>query len=368
MMLQRMARAAHTTLGLGVLSVSVAVTYALQLLLVALGGAITSAIAMWAARRWALEPVLLALAVIAVLAVLFWSARAASRRLPGLAVGVLVGVIAFAANYEQWALVAVPILLWFLLTSAVGYFTSSPSSEQMLINEATNEARPDNLPSYRAQKPRYSAKDVVGMSPLLAELEELARRNAQSNGPQARNGILLHGEPGNGKTMYAHVVADLLGLPIIEAGLGTIKSQWINQTAIQISKLFADARRQAPCVLFLDEATSLLESRSGLMTGHEEDKKATDAFLQELDRIRGHGVVVIAACNHVDRLDPAAVRPGRFDDRKLIPNPDAAARAGIIEQAARSAKLDVSSSEVAAVNPWWEGFSVALVRELARAP
>jgi transitional endoplasmic reticulum ATPase len=202
----------------------------------------------------------------------------------------------------------------------------------------------------------------VGRAPMGAR----TGHNARSKGPQAHNGILLHGEPGNGKTMYAHVVADLLGLPIIEVGLGTIKSRWINQTAIQISKLFADAHRQAPCVLLLDEATSLLESRAGSMTGHEEDKKATDAFLQELDRIRGHGVVVIAACNHVDRLDPAAVRPGRFDDRKLIPNPDAAARAGIIEQAARLAKLDVSSSEVAAVNPWWEGFSVALVRELAR--
>lgn len=366
MMLQRMAHAAHTTLGLGVRTVRVTITYAWQLLWVVIGGGIASSLALWASKRWPLEPVLLAMAAATAVAVLYWAVRAASGRLPGLAVGVLIGVIAFAATYQPWALMAVPLLLWLLLIAVIGHHAPAQTTAWTSTNGPTNETAPDSLPSYPAQRPRYRAKDVIGMDALLAELSELARRNVRATGAETHNGILLYGDPGNGKTMYAHVVADLLRLPIIEAGLGTIKSQWINQSAIQITKLFADARHQAPCVLFLDEATSLLENRAGSTSMHEEDKKATDAFLQELDRVRGHGVVVIAACNHIDRLDPAAVRPGRFDDRKLIPNPDAAARAGLIEQAAQCARLQIDEREIAAVNAWWEGFSVALVRELAR--
>ncbi len=366
MILQRLARAAQMTFGFGMLTTAVALTYALQLLLVAIGTLLTYWIALWATRRWPLEPVLIAMAVGVVLAVLSWSLRANNRRLPGLAIGVLIGLVALTATFQPWALIVVPVLLWFLLTAVIGYFLHAQGSREHSVQGASDASAGDNLPSYVAAKPRYRLKDVVGMSKVLAELDELAERNMRSKGVQARNGILLHGEPGNGKTMYAHVIADRLGLPIIEAGLGTIKSQWVNQTAAQVSKLFADARRQAPCVLFLDEATSLLENRAGMSAGHNEDAKATDAFLQELDRIRGKGIVVIAACNHVDKLDPAAIRPGRFDDRILIPNPDAAARAGLIESAARGAKLDVTRADIDAINPWWDGFSVAMVRELAR--
>jgi transitional endoplasmic reticulum ATPase len=362
MTLEGMARLAQRTMGLSVLTVMVVATLALQLLLAFIVSGLTYSAAMWVAARTPLEPLLMGLAVVTLVMVFLWASRVASHRLPGFHAGVLLGVSAFAAVYQPWALLAMPLLVWFLLTSVVGYYAlGAPVGQRAAIDDAGGVEA-----NYQAVRPRYKASDVVGMQGLMDELAALAARNANSKGAQARNGILLHGDPGNGKTMYAHVLADRLRLPIIEAELGSIKSRWINQSAEQIAKMFEDARRQAPCVLFLDEATSLLANRSGPDVGHSEDKKATDAFLQALDRIRGCGVVVVAACNHLDQIDPAAIRPGRFDDHKLIPPPDAAARAGMVERAVKAAKLQLAPDAIASVNPWWEGFSVAMVQELSR--
>lgn len=204
------------------------------------------------------------------------------------------------------------------------------------------------------------------MRPFLDELERIGRRSVVARSMDGENGILLHGEPGNGKTTFAHALADRLGLPILEASIGQVKSMWVNETGILVAELFEAARAQAPCLLFLDEASSLLQRRDSGPAQHAEDDKATTAFLQELERTRGEGVLVVAAANDVASLDPAAVRPGRFDHPLLVPPPDDEARGGLIRDVLGAQQLSIADEQLAQVSPFWDGFSVSMVREVAK--
>lgn len=226
--------------------------------------------------------------------------------------------------------------------------------------------------TYEAERAEHTLDDLAGMQELkdtlltaATEAKQILRADRKGTlRGQARNGILLHGEPGNGKTVFAEGVAGSLRLPIIKMSFGSVGSMWVNGTTENVVTLFKDARAQAPCVLFMDEVDSVILDRNSSGTTSEEGPKTTNQILTELTDTRGTGVVIIMATNFIDRLDAAAVREGRVDFKIQVPAPDAAARRALIRKALSSpdSRVQCEPSAVDQAVKRWEGFSVARIR------
>lgn len=240
---------------------------------------------------------------------------------------------------------------------------------------------------YQAEQARICFKDVVGMSELKSRLKEAAVQIVDDSG-DGRNGILLSGDPGNGKTMFAEALAGELQLPFIKASFGDVASKWVNQTTEQVVRLFAEAKAQAPCLLFIDEIDSLARDRSKASSSDSETVGTTNTILTELVNIRKSGVVVVAATNHLEVLDSAVIREGRFDFRVEVLSPDLEARVAILSAAitkgmrginnknervtrvSGSTGVHVDMQVLNVVAKRWDGFSAARIdavgKELVR--
>ncbi len=216
-----------------------------------------------------------------------------------------------------------------------------------------------------AQIARKNFSNVVGMEEFKARLLkaglEVISNDAKS---PKRNGILLTGDPGNGKTTMAEALAGELKLPIISVAFGTFASSWVGQTTERVMKVFDDAIAQAPCVLFLDEIEAVMVDRSKVTNGDSEAPKTVSAMLKRLEDIRDSKVVVIGASNFLDRLDPAAIREGRFDYKIEVPPPDFEARKFLLNNGLKSVfdKVDTNGLERAAKR--WEGFAVSRINAI----
>ncbi|WP_172202820.1 ATP-binding protein [Niveibacterium sp. COAC-50] len=218
---------------------------------------------------------------------------------------------------------------------------------------------------FPAVKAKASFANVVGMEDVKSRLADAGNAivAAGRKGATARNGILLTGDPGNGKSFFAEALAGELKLPFIAVSFAHLSSQWLNKTTVNAKRLFDEARAQAPCVLFLDEIDAVIRDRSSMSTSSEEAPKTTAAMLTMLVDIRDAGVVVVAATNHLDRLDPAAVREGRFDFKIEVAPPDLPARRAIIADAVRKCsgvRFEQSALDQAAKR--WQGYSVARLK------
>lgn len=267
----------------------------------------------------------------------------------------------------------VPLAILTFVCSGLVWFNSLGQDRKRQLAVSTNETNQESESAseqgvqYEARRTRITFANVVGMADLKSRLllagKEIVNGQRVANGKQARNGILLYGDPGNGKTFFAEALAGELQLKFLSVSNSDMASKWINNTTENVNRLFADARAQAPCVLFIDEIDSLISSREDVGGGYEEGPRITNALLTELVNIREHKVVVVAATNLLDRLDSAAIREGRFDFKVEVPHPDKEARVGLINASIKDFKgvtllptaLDMSSSR-------WEGYSVARIR------
>lgn len=195
-----------------------------------------------------------------------------------------------------------------------------------------------------------------------------AAREAVSKKPGARNGIMLYGPPGNGKSFIAEALAGELGVGIIHVSFGSLASRWVNQSTEQMVSLFADAAKQGKVVLFLDEIDALLVDRAKVGNADSESARTVSVFLAEVDKLRRHPVILIGATNHIDRLDSAAVREGRFDIKVEMTPPDLDARSGIFERGLKKAHQiilsDATRFMVRDVLSRMDGFSVSRIRAL----
>lgn len=216
---------------------------------------------------------------------------------------------------------------------------------------------------FPARRATRTFKDVVGMTELKIKLAK-AGKEVLAN-PGSRNGILLTGEPGNGKTSMAEALAGELNLPIIDVTVGNFQSMWIGETTQKVMKVFDDAERQAPCVLFIDEIEAILIDRSKSKDNDQEAPKTVSAMLKRLEDIRRKKVVVIAATNFLEKLDPASIREGRFDYKIEVSPPDYDARKHLLESGLKSAAVTVDHSGLERAAKRWEGFSVSRIRAIA---
>lgn len=275
---------------------------------------------------------------------------------------------------EIWVISGICLLTyvrqhWLLVRPALPRERQRTARPQAGATEAEAQNTPESG-CCDVRRPRIRFSEVAGMQAikdrLLAAGKEVIQGGQSAHHP--RNGILLTGKPGNGKTYLAEALAGELNLPFLTLTYGDVASKWIGDMPSRLPVVFQEARTRAPCVLFFDEVDSLLSSRESANIDGD-SIKAVNIMLTELVDIRGTGVIVVAATNHLDRLDSAAVREGRFDFKIEIPPPDAPARRHLIQSHARGPLV---TSALTVATDRWAGFSVAritaILNEVNRRP
>ncbi|MCS7151119.1 MAG: ATP-dependent zinc metalloprotease FtsH [Endomicrobia bacterium] len=218
-------------------------------------------------------------------------------------------------------------------------------------------------------------KDVAGCDEVKEELQEIIEflkdpKKFQRLGGKIPKGVLLYGPPGTGKTLLAKAVAGEAGVPFFSASGSEFVEMFVGVGAARVRDLFEQGRRHAPCLLFIDELDAVGRHRfAGIGGGHDEREQTLNQLLVELDGFdTTEGVILIAATNRPDVLDPALLRPGRFDRHIVVPVPDIKGREEILKVHTRKVKLspDVNLSIVAQRTPGFVGADLAnLVNEAA---
>ncbi|MYR42560.1 ATP-dependent zinc metalloprotease FtsH [Streptomyces sp. SID5910] len=220
-----------------------------------------------------------------------------------------------------------------------------------------------------AGKPRTTFADVAGIDEVEGELSDVVDflKNPgayRRMGAKMPRGVLLTGPPGTGKTLLARAVAGEAGVPFFSASASEFIEMIVGVGASRVRELFAEARKVAPSIIFIDEIDTIGRARGGGsgMGGHDEREQTLNQILTEMDGFSGaEGVVVIAATNRADILDPALTRPGRFDRVVSVSPPDRDGREAILDIHTREIPLapDVDLAQVARTTPGMTGAELA---------
>ncbi len=207
-------------------------------------------------------------------------------------------------------------------------------------------------------------QDVAGLTEEKAELEEVVDflKNPQKYtkvGARIPKGMILVGPPGTGKTLLARAVSGEAGVPFFHISGSDFVEMFVGVGASRVRDLFGEAKKNAPCIVFIDEIDAVARRRgSGLGGGHDEREQTLNQILVEMDGFGvNEGIIVMAATNRVDILDPAILRPGRFDRKIYVGKPDVAGREAILKVHARNKPLaeDVNLETVARTTAGFAG-------------
>ena len=194
---------------------------------------------------------------------------------------------------------------------------------------------------------RVTFADVASCEEAKTELTEIVEflrdpRKFNRLGGRIPKGVLLMGSPGTGKTLLARAVAGEAGVPFFSLSGSEFVEMFVGVGASRVRDLFEQAKRQAPCIVFIDEIDAVGRQRGGGPGGGQDEREQTlNQLLVEMDGFESHdGVILVAATNRADVLDPALLRPGRFDRRVMVPHPDLRGRIAILGVHARRVSLD----------------------------
>jgi cell division protease FtsH len=197
------------------------------------------------------------------------------------------------------------------------------------------------------QQNKVTFEDVAGIDEAQEELEEIIEflkdpKKFQRLGGRIPKGVLLTGPPGTGKTLLARAIAGEAGVPFFSISGSDFVEMFVGVGASRVRDLFEQGKKNAPCIIFVDEIDAVGRHRgAGLGGGHDEREQTLNQLLVEMDGFEANdGVIIVAATNRPDVLDPALLRPGRFDRRIVVPRPDVRGRRQILEVHTRKVPLD----------------------------
>ncbi len=248
-----------------------------------------------------------------------------------------------APNYISYLLSIAPVfLILFLLYLAFSRQMKGMGSSALDFNKSPARLYP------RGQN-KVTFKDVAGIDECLEELQEIVEflKNPQkftALGGRIPKGVLCIGSPGTGKTLVAKAVAGEADCPFFSISGSDFVEMFVGVGASRIRKMFEEAKKNAPCIIFMDEIDAVGRHRgAGVGGGHDEREQTLNQLLVEMDGFdTTEGIIIIAATNRPDVLDKALLRPGRFDRQVYIPLPDIKGRFEILKVHARKIKLDTS--------------------------
>ena len=272
---------------------------------------------------------------------------------------------------SPWA----PLLYsWAPILLMVGFWVFFMRQMQSGGNKALSFGKSKAKLSSSAQK-KVTFKDVAGVDEAKDELQEIIEflrepQKFQKLGGRIPKGVLLMGPPGTGKTLLARAVAGEANVPFFSISGSDFVEMFVGVGASRVRDLFEQGKKNAPCIVFIDEIDAVGRHRgAGLGGGHDEREQTLNQLLVEMDGFESNeGVILVAATNRPDVLDPALLRPGRFDRRIVVNRPDVKGREGIL--AVHTKKIPVGDDvDVAVVARGTSGFSGAdlanLVNEAA---
>ena len=237
-----------------------------------------------------------------------------------------------------FGLLIIFFIFWFLMMG--GTANGNPGGKTMSFGKSKARMMTP------ADKNRITFDDVAGVDEEKEELEEIVEflknpKKYTDMGARIPKGVLLVGQPGTGKTLLAKAVAGEAGVPFFIISGSDFVEMFVGVGASRVRDLFEEAKRNAPCIVFIDEIDAVGRQRgAGLGGGHDEREQTLNQMLVEMDGFSANeGVIVLAATNRPDVLDKALLRPGRFDRQIVVPAPDVKAREQILEVHARKKKL-----------------------------
>ncbi len=265
-----------------------------------------------------------------------------------------------------------PYLIFGLMIAAFIYFIGRQTKGQMsgIMSIGRSKAK-----TFSSDRPSTTFDDVAGYAGVKQEISEVVDflktpARFKEIGAKIPKGVLLVGPPGTGKTLLARAVAGEAGVPFMSVSGSDFMEMFVGVGASRVRDLFQTARKQAPAIVFVDEIDSIGRKRgAGLGGGHDEREQTLNQMLSEMDGFdSSEGVVMIAATNRPDILDPALLRPGRFDRQIVVPLPDLEERLPILQVHCKGKRMnsDVDLSVVARGTPGMSGADLAnLVNEAA---
>ena len=254
--------------------------------------------------------------------------------------------------------------LWFMLMNQGG------AGGGKVMNFGKSRAR-----RYDEEKLKITFKDVAGAEEAKQELEEVVEflkhpQKYNDLGAKIPKGVLLYGPPGTGKTLLAKAVAGEAGVPFFSISGSDFVEMFVGVGASRVRDLFDQAKKSAPCIVFIDEIDAVGRQRgAGLGGGHDEREQTLNQLLVEMDGFSANeGIIMIAATNRPDILDPALLRPGRFDRQIVVDRPDIKVRTEILKVHVKGKPMgqDVNLDVIAQRTPGFTGADLSnLVNEAA---
>ncbi|OGF21535.1 cell division protein FtsH [Candidatus Falkowbacteria bacterium RIFOXYB2_FULL_38_15] len=278
-----------------------------------------------------------------------------------------------ATGWSYWLNSLLPFLIPLIFVVIIIYYmmrqVQGANSKAMMFGQSSARDSSKN------QREKITFKDVAGIKEAKEELQEVVEflKNPKKFtilGAKIPKGVLLMGSPGTGKTLLARAVAGEAGVPFFSISASEFVEMFVGVGAARVRDLFQKAQKNAPCIIFIDELDAIGRQRgAGLGGSHDEREQTLNQILVEMDGFDPNlGVIVLAATNRPDVLDPALLRPGRFDRRVTIDRPDMKDREEILKIHARNKPMgsNVDLKKIAQHTPGFSGADLAnLLNEAA---
>lgn len=282
------------------------------------------------------------------------------------------GVVVEAQTSQHWGALLITALPWLILVFWMMFMLRQMQGGGPKGLFSFGKSRAKLL---TGQRPKVTFNDVAGADEAKQELQEIIEflkdpAKFQKLGGKIPKGALLLGPPGSGKTLLARAIAGEAGVPFFSMSGSDFVEMFVGVGASRVRDLFDQGKKNAPCIIFIDEIDAVGRHRgAGLGGGHDEREQTLNQLLVEMDGFESNeGVILIAATNRPDVLDPALLRPGRFDRQIVVDQPDVKGREGILKVHTRKIKIadEIDLKVLARGTPGLSGADLAnLVNEAA---